>query len=155
MDGEQRRHQRTRPEVTRHVRQDAEQKDRRSGVQQNIGQMASPGAGAVDLAVQHEGEPRQGMPVRAMAMGEGPGDCLGPQTVGNQRIFADVLVVIKVDEPEMHRLAKHQHDRQQKKTADHQCLAVVPRSATRTAKRLAARGRRRATDRWSTAGGSA
>ena len=68
MDGEHGRHEGAGPETAGHPPQDQEQQDRRGGVQQDVGQVVSAGVQAVELAVQHVGEPGQRMPVAGMAV---------------------------------------------------------------------------------------
>ena len=127
MHGEDRRHQRARPYLPGHPPQDEKQEQGRGGVQQHVGQMASGGTGTIKLAVRHERQPRQRVPVGGMALGERPSDPGGAQAVGNLRIIVNVQVVVEVDKVEVSRLREDQPDRQQKKAADHQQRVAVLR----------------------------
>jgi hypothetical protein len=53
---------------------------------------------AVNLAVQHVGNPGQRMPVGRMDVGKSPDDSLGSQTQGNLGVFEDIFVIVKINE---------------------------------------------------------
>ena len=70
--------------------------------------MVPTGVEAIELAIQHQRDPGERMPVGGMAVGKRPGDPLRRQPVCHLRIFVYVLVVIEVDELVADRLAEDQ-----------------------------------------------
>src|ERR1700730_14769065 len=61
---------------------------------------------AVNLAVQHMGNPSQGLPVGGMNMCEGPGSSFECQTPGDLSVFEHIGVVIIINELVAKRLAE-------------------------------------------------
>ena len=120
MDGEHGGHQRAGPEIARHPPQHQEQHDRRGGVQDDIAEMVPPRPQAVELAVEHVGEPGERMPVGGVRGGEGPGDAVGGQAARDMRVLVDVVAVVEVDEAVPEGLAKDHRHRQQEKAANAQ-----------------------------------
>ena len=89
MDGKEGRHEGAGPEIAGHLPQDQEQQDGAGGVQQDIGQVVPAGViQAVELAIQHVGEPGQRVPVAGMKVRKGPGDPLGSETACDLRVIA-------------------------------------------------------------------
>ena len=127
MNGEKGGHHRARPEIAGHLPQYQEQKDRGSGVEQNVRQMVPAGAKSVKLAIEEVREAGQWVPVSAMAMREHPADALRGQPALNGKILIDVSAVVQVNELMADRLAECQANRKQQQTTDAQDQIAAPR----------------------------
>ncbi len=103
--------QRTRPHTAGHLPEDEKEQNRGGSVQQHIGQVVPSSFQAIELAVQHEGDPGQRAPVTHMGVGKCPGDSLHAEPVGNLRILVYVGVVVVVDELKVDRLEEHHRHR--------------------------------------------
>ena len=125
MDREQRRRQGTRPHTAGHRAKDEKEQNRRGSMQQQIGQMVAPSGEAVELAIQHQGEPSHRAPEND-AVGKRPDDPLACQPAGNVGILAYIHSVVVVDEPVADRLAEDQPDRQQQQATDSQHQIAMP-----------------------------
>jgi hypothetical protein len=75
-------------------------------------EVVSLGVETVERAIQHVGEPRQGVPVGGITGSEGPGNPLQRETVTHVRVFDDVLVVVEGDKCMSLYLPVHRQRRQ-------------------------------------------
>src|SRR5208283_2956134 len=75
---------------------------------------------AIQLTIQHVREPREGVPVGGMSLGEGPDESFEGDSTFDLRILVHVLVIIVVDEPMPSRLAEYQSNAKHKKNANAQ-----------------------------------
>ena len=87
-----------RPERPRGRAQPPEQQDRVGEVQQQVRQVVTPGVQAVELGIEHQGEPRQRVPVGPLETGPRPMPALPRQAVGDVRVFKDVAGIVEADE---------------------------------------------------------
>ena len=69
--------------------------------------MVSSSVQTVKLAVQHVRKRRQWMPVVEVQVREGPDQAIQTQAASDDRIFIDILVIVKVDEVMMQGLAEY------------------------------------------------
>ena len=90
-------------------------------MQRDIGQMVAAGAQSVELAVEHVGEPRERMPIRGVAAGEGPRNPVGRHAALYMRVLINVFIVVVVDEREIGRPSEDDRNRQQEKNANGRC----------------------------------
>ena len=113
MPRKQRRYRRTPPRRFGHAVQNQEQEHRGGDVQQNAGQVMSPGSGCVDLAVQHVRQPGQRMPV-ARVKTKRPDQASPSQAGLHQRIIRHILLIIILNKTvTQRRQVKHQRDEPQ------------------------------------------
>ena len=70
MDGEDGGHQRARPQTARHPPKNQQQQDRRSGVQQHVGQVMDRGAVTEKVPDEHVRDARQRGPAFQVALGK-------------------------------------------------------------------------------------
>ena len=91
-------------------------------MQEHIGDVVPSGPQSVELTVQQMRQPGQRMPIRAMFVGEDPGDAGERQPVGHLGILSNVHIVIIVDEFMAGGLAEDQrHGQQQENTSRNAC----------------------------------
>ena len=127
MNGKQRRHHGARRRPAGHLLQNEEKENRGGGVEQDVREMMSAGPlGAVDLAIEHVGEPAQRGPIGQLMIGECPLDCLPRQPALDDVVFVDALVVIQIDELVAGGLTKDEPDGQEQQTADRDHLGSAP-----------------------------
>ncbi len=99
MDGEQGRHEEAPADRPGGPRQKVKQHDRRRRVQEQVGQAEPGGRPAIQLLVQHQRKPGQGMPERGVQAAERPPHAVRGQPREHMRVCRDVQVVVELDEP--------------------------------------------------------
>src|SRR3954451_16124734 len=110
MDGEECRDESASPQRSGQFPQSEKQNDCRQAVQQNIREMMPARVESVDLAVGHVRNRGQRMPVIRMHMSEGPENSVEAQTIYDDRIIVDVIVVVIIQELMPNRLCKNHPD---------------------------------------------
>ena len=118
MDGKQQRDQCAGPQAAGHPPQHQEQDHAGRRVQEDIREMISPGLGAIQLAIQHVGDPGQRIPLLGHGRGKRPDNALRGEAAGNVGVVGNQLGVVVVDEFVRDRLGENQRDRQEQARAD-------------------------------------
>src|SRR5690349_20273573 len=72
--------------------------------------MVSGGMQAVQLMIEHQGNPDERMPVVRIRMGESPAHTFPRQTRGDMRILVDIIIVVELNEIKMPRLPEDDPD---------------------------------------------
>src|SRR4051812_22313113 len=99
-------HESAPPQGARHLAHDQEEENRGGGMKEDIGEMMAAWIQAIELAVQHVGKPREGVPIGRMDVRKRPPDSFSRQAPGDLRVPKDIGVVIQIDEGETKRLAE-------------------------------------------------
>ena len=87
------------PEGAGHSVEEQKEKERVGDVEAEAGEMMAGRAQAVELHIQHVGEPGQRVPVGRVAGGESPPEALECQPGLDMEVFRDVIGIVKGDEP--------------------------------------------------------
>jgi hypothetical protein len=81
-----------------HLLEQAKEQQRVEGVEKKIGGMVSGGVEAVELAIEHVGEPGQRMPVAGVAGGKSPTPALQAETALDHEVLSHIVRVVEVKE---------------------------------------------------------
>ena len=111
MNGKKRRGERAPPSRACETAEGKKQQGGRGGLEQDVVQVKPARLQTRHLAVKHEGQRRQRVPLAHMAVGKRPPDARGSQTRLHRGNLLNVLVVVKTQEPELPSLTKN-HDHQ-------------------------------------------
>src|SRR5580658_7432769 len=110
MNRKHHRHEGAPPKETRHSPQNQKKQDGRRRMEQDTGKMMSAGFQSIQLAIQHMRNPRHRMPVIGVKMSKGPDNPMNGQSLLDNGILIHVIIVIKIDESEIYRLAEDHPD---------------------------------------------
>src|SRR4051812_35137554 len=127
MNGKNNGHEGAPPQRASHLMQDLEEEDRGGSMNQDAGEMMAAWIQAIQLAVQHMGKPRDGVPVGRMDVRECPPDSLDRQASGDLRVLKDIDVVIQIDELKTKRLAKDEPGDRSNETANTESHPAIAR----------------------------
>ena len=146
MDGKHGRHKRAAPERAGHPSQHEKQQDDGRRMEQDIGKVVAGGIQSIKLAVQHMGNPGQGMPVGASNVGEGPAEAFPSQPFLDDRILIDIMLVVIVDKRVVQRLTEHEPDDRRQKDNDRRNHEPVVQASGVAGARSAWRGSNKTTN---------
>ncbi len=118
MNGKDRGHGRTGPELAGHAAQHEKQPDRRGGMQQQVGQVVAPGGRAIKLPIEHVRKHRGRIPLAERPAGQRPGDAVGRQAFANGGALVDIGVVVVVEKGKRERLTINDRDRQEQQAGN-------------------------------------
>ena len=130
--GKQRRDTNAPPHCPRHPAQYQKEQEAVGGVQEHIGQMMASGSQAIELTIQHMGEPGHRVPIAGRRASEGPLHPGPGQSRLNVRVFRDIhLVIVSQEFVSERRREDHQGD-QPEGHANHPFSWQVPRLVLHT-----------------------
>ena len=113
MDGEDRGHESAGPKLAGHLPNNEEQRDRRGGVEQHVGEMMPPRAQAEELAIEHVRQHCQRIPLATRPIGQRPPNSLARQARGDMTVSVNKGVVVVIEEGVTERLPINQANGQQ------------------------------------------
>ena len=111
MNGEDRGHEGAWPKPAGHAPENKEEKDRRSAVQQDVGEMVAVGLQTIELVIGQVGDPGDRCPLAAVRGRACPANPLGAETLADGRVAAEVHLIVVIDEAEVDRLREDEPHR--------------------------------------------
>ena len=94
----------TGPDLVGHAVKEPEEQERAEDMQDEVGDMISAGIQTVELVIEHQGKPGQGMPEIGISGGECPTNGFKRDAGPDMIVFGHVNIIVNIDEFKLNNL---------------------------------------------------